>query len=173
MNTTDLRVISQIITVVCACCQTFPKPWTVAAFITMLVRVLRIADFEHKSDIIDAITLLYSQEGIPNPEPIYKVYFEKLIFWLSIFKSSRVWCVWSCHEVLVKQLIVYVPLLQVLYSVLNHHTHPPTCVSPVEKTFIFKSIELLSLLDCHDRQFFIELMAQFLDGDKDIRFVCI
>ena len=55
-----------------------PKPWTVTAFITMLVRVLRIADFKHKAHIIDAIIDIYSTEGIPLTEPIYKVSFSLL-----------------------------------------------------------------------------------------------
>ena len=53
--------------------QTFPKPWSVAAFITMVVRVLRIADFKLKIDVLEAIHMLHLQEGITTPEPIYKV----------------------------------------------------------------------------------------------------
>ena len=61
--------------------------------------------------------------------------------------------------------------MQVLYSVLNHHTHPPTCMVEVEKAFIKKAVELLQLLGTHDRDFYVELMVQFLDGDKDMRSV--
>ena len=50
-----------------------PRPWTVTAFITMLVRVLRIAEFKHKISILDAIVDIYSTEGISTTEPIYKV----------------------------------------------------------------------------------------------------
>lgn len=59
--------------VICFGVQTFPKPWNVAAFVTMIVRVLRIADFRLKIDVLDALLMLHMQEGISNPEPIYKV----------------------------------------------------------------------------------------------------
>ena len=59
--------------------------------------------------------------------------------------------------------------LQVLYVIFSHHTHPPTCAVEVEKTFIRKAIEVMQVLGKYDRNFFTELMVQFLDGDKEIR----
>ena len=54
---------------------------------------------------------------------------------------------------------------------MHHVTQAPTCVVEIEKIFIQKAIELLLVLNHHDRDFYVELMVQFLDGDKDVRCV--
>lgn len=56
-----------------------------------------------------------------------------------------------------------------MYSIYNHHTHSPTCLNEDEKGFIRKGLELLQLLGVHDREFYIEQIVQFLEGDKEIR----
>ena len=57
----------------CGIFQTFPKPWTVEALLQMLVRILRIAEFHHKNDILDAILHLFVSEGFSNADAVYKV----------------------------------------------------------------------------------------------------
>ena len=56
-----------------------------------------------------------------------------------------------------------------LYSVLNHHTTPPSCQDPIQKDFISKAIMLLTTLGIYDRDFYMELMVQFMDADSDVR----
>ncbi|CAD5122796.1 DgyrCDS11202 [Dimorphilus gyrociliatus] len=46
---------------------TMPKPWTVANFVTMIARLIRIAEYKLKVQIIQALQLLYDQHGIPDP----------------------------------------------------------------------------------------------------------
>ena len=49
-----------------------PKPWSVSAFVSMLVRVLRIAEYPTKVKVGEAIITLYQNEGIPNREAVHK-----------------------------------------------------------------------------------------------------
>ena len=46
--------------------QTFPKPWTVTAFVTMLLRLIKIADYGTKTPILHAIMLLHCQDPLNN-----------------------------------------------------------------------------------------------------------
>ncbi|XP_041453812.1 WD repeat-containing protein 97-like isoform X10 [Lytechinus variegatus] len=50
--------------------RTFPKPWTVSAFVTMLLRLLKIADYGMKTPILYAILALHQQDPIPNAESV-------------------------------------------------------------------------------------------------------
>ncbi|XP_078609393.1 uncharacterized protein LOC144880786 isoform X1 [Branchiostoma floridae x Branchiostoma japonicum] len=49
------------------------KPWTMQSYLNNLLRVLKIADWPHKAGILDAITLLHSQENFTNIADIVKV----------------------------------------------------------------------------------------------------
>ncbi|XP_064610519.1 uncharacterized protein LOC135474835 [Liolophura sinensis] len=53
-------------------------------------------------------------------------------------------------------------------SALNHH-NPPTALVHEEKTFILTSLRALQTLRENDQGVIIELMIQYIDGDKDIR----
>ena len=50
------------------CCdfyfQTFPKPWTVTAFINMLLRLIKISDYAMKTPICYSILKLHQQEPL-------------------------------------------------------------------------------------------------------------
>lgn len=50
--------------------KSFPKPWTVSAFVTMLLRLLKIADYGMKTPILYAILTLHQQDPIPNAEMV-------------------------------------------------------------------------------------------------------
>eukprot|EP00057_Strongylocentrotus_purpuratus_P009425 XP_011663899.1 PREDICTED: uncharacterized protein LOC581299 isoform X4 [Strongylocentrotus purpuratus] len=50
--------------------RSFPKPWTVSAFVTMLLRLLKIADYGMKTPILYAILALHQQDPIPNVESV-------------------------------------------------------------------------------------------------------
>ncbi|XP_066288526.1 WD repeat-containing protein 97-like isoform X2 [Branchiostoma lanceolatum] len=49
------------------------KPWTMQSYLNNLLRVLKIADWPQKAGIVDAITLLHSQENFTNIADIVKV----------------------------------------------------------------------------------------------------
>ena len=108
-----------------------PKPWTVPAFVSMVTRLLRVAEFNHKIHVAEALRTIHQEHGILNADTVYRT----------------------------------------LYSVLNHHTHPPTCLDPTEKAFIMESIQLMKALSVYDVDFYTELIAQFLDGDKEVRYI--
>lgn len=70
------------------------------------------------------------QEGIPNPEAVYKA----------------------------------------LYGVFGgHQCGAPSCQNPLDREFILEALGVMQLLGVYDRDFFAELMVQFLDGSRDIR----
>ncbi|KAL3860750.1 hypothetical protein ACJMK2_010825 [Sinanodonta woodiana] len=54
-------------------------------------------------------------------------------------------------------------------SVLNHHKDPPTCMRSDQKNFILSSLKTMQKLGLQDKDFFTELLVQFLDGDKEVR----
>ncbi|CAH1779292.1 unnamed protein product [Owenia fusiformis] len=108
---------------------TMPKPWTIQAFITMLLRLVRIASFKHKSDVVEAILRINQDFGVPNNDAV----------------------------------------LRTLLSVLNHHTHPPTCAVPEEKMFILSAIKCMQSMGIFDKDFCTGLMVEYIEGDKDIR----
>lgn len=45
---------------------TFPKPWNVDNFMTMLSRLLRVAEYMFKTKITDSLSMLYTQENISD-----------------------------------------------------------------------------------------------------------
>ena len=50
---------------------------------------------------------------------------------------------------------------------------PPTCLDPNQKAFIEAALKLLQALGIWDREFYAELFTQFLDADKDIRYLLL
>ena len=58
-----------------------------------------------------------------------------------------------------------------MYSVLNHHTTPPSCQDPVQKEFISKAVQLLTAMGTYDRDYFMELLVQLMEADSDVRLV--
>lgn len=49
--------------------QTLPKPWSMSAFITMLARVLRVAEYDVKVQVLAAIKMLQLQVSF-SPCPL-------------------------------------------------------------------------------------------------------
>jgi hypothetical protein len=52
---------------------------------------------------------------------------------------------------------------------LNHHTNTPTCADPEQKTFILVAIKGMQAMGVLDKDFVIEMLVQFLDGDREVR----
>ncbi|XP_071957525.1 WD repeat-containing protein 97-like isoform X2 [Antedon mediterranea] len=50
----------------------FPKPWTIVNFVTMLLKLVKIADFGMKSPITEAIAVLNQQEQLSNSRAVYE-----------------------------------------------------------------------------------------------------
>ena len=63
------------------------------------------------------------------------------------------------------------PITSVIYKILNNHTDPPSCANPQQKAFLLKALELLHGLGIYNKAFYSHLLVQFLDGDKDIRYL--
>ena len=55
-------------------------------------------------------------------------------------------------------------------GVLNHHKDPPTCMMEDQRNFIVTAIKTLHQMGTHDKDFVTELLVQFLDGDKEVRY---
>ncbi|KAK7114553.1 WD repeat-containing protein 97-like isoform X2 [Littorina saxatilis] len=58
---------------------------------------------------------------------------------------------------------------KMLLSSLNHHTHTPSCAEPEQKAFILTAIKALQAMGICDKEFVLEMLVQFLDGDRDVR----
>ena len=56
-----------------------------------------------------------------------------------------------------------------LITALNHHTTPPSCAEPEQKTFILAAIKGLQSMGILDKEFVLEMLVQFLDGDREVR----
>lgn len=110
---------------------TFPKPWNADNFMTMLSRLLRVAEYVFKTKITDSVSMLYTQENISDATT------------LSVSKT--------------------------IISVLNNPKEPPTCLVEDQKAFILAALQALNKLGVKDKDFVIEMMVQFLDGDKEVR----
>ena len=54
-------------------------------------------------------------------------------------------------------------------GILNHQKDYPTCMIEDQKNFIVSGIKALHTLN--DRDFVVEALSQFLDGDKEVRLV--
>ncbi|XP_074656785.1 WD repeat-containing protein 97-like [Tubulanus polymorphus] len=52
--------------------RTMPKPWSTEAFITMLLRVMKIAELQIKISVMNAILTIHHQEGVTNNEAVTK-----------------------------------------------------------------------------------------------------
>ena len=46
---------------------------------------------------------------------------------------------------------------------------PPTCLDPYGKDLLLSGLRLLHSLNMWDRDFYAEVMVQFIEGDKDAR----
>ncbi len=46
----------------------------------------------------------------------------------------------------------------------------PSCVDTDQKQFILLALQLLQTMGVYNRNFYAELMVQFVDGDRDIRY---
>ncbi|XP_071494014.1 uncharacterized protein [Diadema antillarum] len=53
--------------------RTFPKPWTVTAFVTMLLRLIKIADYGMKTPILYSIITLHQQDPIANADSVLDI----------------------------------------------------------------------------------------------------
>ena len=56
-----------------------------------------------------------------------------------------------------------------LLGILGDHENPPSCLDPYSKDFLLSTLRLLHGLNMWNRDFYAELMVQFLEGDKDVR----
>ena len=99
------------------------------AFISMLLKALNIAEYQHKVAITKAIGKLHREEGIPNGNTV--------------------------HTVLLTQL--------------SDSADPPTCLNEHQKAFIVEALRLMQSMGLYDREFYTELMVQFLEADADVR----
>jgi hypothetical protein len=54
---------------------------------------------------------------------------------------------------------------------LNHHTNTPTCADSEQKTFILAAIRGMQAMGILDKDFVIEMLVQFLDGDREVRYL--
>ena len=62
---------------------------------------------------------------------------------------------------------------QALLNILGDSKNPPSCVNPHQKTFIIEAFMLIQTLGIYGREFYTELMAQFLEADKEVRCVSL
>ncbi|XP_022106675.1 WD repeat-containing protein 97-like isoform X2 [Acanthaster planci] len=108
--------------------KTFPKPWTVTAFVTMLLRLLKIADYAMKTPILEAIIMLHQQDSLATTKVV----------------------------------------VDTLMGVLNKSS-PPTCQDEDEKGFILMALKALQAMSNPDTEMIVELIVQFLEGDKEVR----
>lgn len=53
----------------------------------------------------------------------------------------------------------------------GHYANPPTCQDPVQKEFIKTALLLMQQLGEYDKDFCVELMVQFLEADREVRYV--
>lgn len=58
--------------------KTFPKPWTIEAFIVALAKALVTASYAQKPDVVKAIDNLYESEDFKNKEVVVKACFDVL-----------------------------------------------------------------------------------------------
>ena len=108
---------------------TMPKPWSINGFVTMLVRVLKVAEFSHKIDVARALSYIHKNQGISNRESVSTA----------------------------------------LFGILRSNTNPPSPSDKHGQIFIISSLQLLHLFENRDLDYYVELLTQFLDGDKTIR----
>ena len=99
---------------------------------TMLSRLLRVAEYMFKTKITDSLSMLYTQENISDG---------------------------TSHTV-----------SKTIISVLNNPKDPPTCLVEEQKAFIVAALQALNKLGVKDKEFVTEMMVQFLDGDKEVRY---
>nr|XP_006814610.1 PREDICTED: uncharacterized protein LOC100377114 [Saccoglossus kowalevskii] len=107
---------------------TFPKPWTATAFSANLLKLEKIADYETKTQIADALMTLHNQDGLSNSKHI----------------------------------------ADTILGLLNT-SNPPNAGESDQKAFILHSLRLLGSLAAENDDTVIEMMAQYLDGDEEIR----
>jgi hypothetical protein len=100
-----------------------------SAFVSMILRVVKIADYVHKVSIANALLMLHHQEGIPNSDAVAKT----------------------------------------VLGILNNRVKAPSCLDELEKEFIRTSLKLLVAMQAIEKELFMELMMQYLDGDKEVR----
>ena len=53
--------------------------------------------------------------------------------------------------------------------VTGHYANPPTCQDPVQKEFIMAALNLMHQLGVYDKDFCVEMMVQFMEGDQEVR----
>lgn len=110
--------------------QTFPKPWTPNAFATILMRVLKTAEYAYKTAIAESLMQLHSQESLYDSTGIMKTF----------------------------------------VGILNSRTDAPSCAIENQKRFILYCLKALQHLGMKDRDYITELMLQYLDGDREVRY---
>ncbi len=98
-------------------------------FVNMLIRVMKIADFEHKKEVVRALMVLHQDEGLPNAEVVQKA----------------------------------------LLGILGPKRGAPSCLNEHQKEFITSSLTLMQSLGVYDKDFYVELMVQFMESDMDVR----
>nr|KAG5693101.1 hypothetical protein BaRGS_014051 [Batillaria attramentaria] len=62
---------------------------------------------------------------------------------------------------------------KMVLTALNHHTNTPSCAVPDEKTFILAAIKTMQAMGVLDKEFVVEMLVQFLDGDREVRVVVL
>ena len=54
-------------------------------------------------------------------------------------------------------------------SILGDQKDLPTCINPQQKKFIGSSLKLVHSLGSWEKDFYVELLLQFLEADNDVR----
>lgn len=101
-----------------------------------LLKLMKTADYAHKSSILEGILMLHAQDEFADN---------------------------LAHMV-----------IKALSNILNDQKDYPTCMMEDQKNFIIialKAMQKLSLTP--DKEFVSEMLMQFLDGDKEVRYDCL
>lgn len=98
-------------------------------FVSMLLKVLQLADFSYKVQVLAALQLLQADQGIPNGSVVQ----------------------------------------QAVLRILADDQNPPSCVNEHQKRFIMAGLTMMQTLGIYGREFYTELMVQFLEADSDVR----
>ena len=59
---------------------------------------------------------------------------------------------------------------QALLNILGDQKNSPSCVNEHQKKFIVEALQVIQTLGIYGRDYYTELMAQFLEADKEVRY---
>ena len=62
-------------------------------------------------------------------------------------------------------------ITQAVYGIFNLNLNPPRCTDALGKLFLIDAIKLIQALGVINKDYVMELMLQYLQGDREIRLV--